>query len=47
MSTFKLSGRGGIKIGVFSANISLHFEKHKAMSSAIPAYTCNVVSSRA
>jgi len=45
MSTFKLSRRGGIKIGVFvSTNISLHLEKHRVMSSVIPAY---VVSSRA
>jgi len=45
MSTFKLSGRRGIKIWRVSTNISLHFEKH-------PGYELgntgiDVVSSRA
>ena len=36
MSTVKLSGTTGIKNWRISTNISLHFEKHRAMSSAIP-----------
>jgi len=51
MSTFKLSGRGGIKNGV-STNISLHFEKrpgyeYELGNTAIDVGLYNVVSSRA
>ena len=45
MSTFKLSGRRGIKNWRVSTNISFHFEKH-GLSARQYRRRCNVASSR-